>query len=107
MPEGQRTKEQFGVSMLSRKIEYTDSGLMKNEIHELVDMLNKDPDARISLDLLKCLSPDVRLQLLNSNLINNISDINRAYKAGKINESDWKSGVLLYKETKERCERQL
>jgi hypothetical protein len=46
--------------MLSRKVDYTDSDLMKQEIHELVDMLNKDPDIRISLDLLKCLSPDVR-----------------------------------------------
>jgi len=39
---------------------YTESDLMKKEIHDLVNMLNKDPDARISLDLLKCLSPDVR-----------------------------------------------
>ena len=36
-----------------------------------------------------------------------LKKINRAYKAGKINEEDWKAGVLLYKETKERCERQL
>jgi len=49
-----------GVSILSRKVDYTDSDLMQQEIHELVSMLNKDPDARISLELLKCLSPDVR-----------------------------------------------
>ena len=63
-----------GVSVLSKK-DYTDSEVMQQEIHELVSMLNKDPDARISIELLKCLSPDVRSQLLNSNLINNISEI--------------------------------
>jgi hypothetical protein len=52
----------------------------------------------------------VRIAELHMNIINSdkaLKKINRAYKAGKINEADWKSGVLLYKETKERCERQL
>ena len=36
-----------------------------------------------------------------------LKKLNRSYKAGKINEEDWKSGVALYKEAKERCEKQL
>ena len=36
-----------------------------------------------------------------------LKKLNRSYKAGKINEADWKSGIKLYKEAKERCEKQL
>ena len=46
----------------------------------MVNLLNKDPDVHISLDLLKQLDPEVRSRLLNSNLINNISEIHTAYK---------------------------
>ena len=58
----------------------------------------------------KCEVEVIRIAELNLNIINSdkaLKKINRAYKAGKINEEDWKAGVLLYKETKERCERQL
>jgi hypothetical protein len=58
----------------------------------------------------KCEVEVIRIAELNHNIINSdkaLKKINRAYKAGKINEEDWKAGVLLYKETKERCERQL
>tara|TARA_R110002020_G_scaffold4115_4_gene18458 strand:- start:2260 stop:2652 length:393 start_codon:yes stop_codon:yes gene_type:complete len=58
----------------------------------------------------KCETEVIRIAELNLNIINSdkaLKKINRAYKAGKINEEDWKAGVLLYKETKERCERQL
>ena len=58
----------------------------------------------------RCEPEIVRIAELHMNIINSekaIKKINRAYKSGKIDEDDWKSGVLLYKETKERCERQL
>ena len=41
-------------------------------------------------------------QQCNNNFCRKQYDIIR-----KIKEEDWKAGVLLYKETKERCERQL
>ncbi len=36
-----------------------------------------------------------------------IKKLNRAHKAGKINKKDWKDGIKLYKDDKERCEKQL
>ena len=48
-----------------------------------MNLLNKDPDVRISLDILKQLDPEVRSRLLNSNLINNISEIHTVYKKPK------------------------
>tara|TARA_R110000796_G_scaffold14059_1_gene46172 strand:+ start:158 stop:364 length:207 start_codon:yes stop_codon:yes gene_type:complete len=58
----------------------------------------------------RCEPEVIRIAELNMSVINAdkaLKKINRAYKAGKINEADWKSGVKLYKEDKERCEKQL
>jgi hypothetical protein len=58
----------------------------------------------------RCEPEVIRIAELNMSVINAdkaLKKINRAYKAGKINEADWKSGVQLYKEDKERCEKQL
>lgn len=48
---------------------------------------------------------ELHMTIMNSEKA--LKKLNRAYRAGKINEADWKSGVLLYKETKERCEKEL
>lgn len=48
---------------------------------------------------------DLNMRIINADKA--IKKINRAYKAGKINEKDWKEGIKLYKEDKEICEKQL
>lgn len=48
---------------------------------------------------------ELHMEIMNSEKA--LKKLNRAYKAGKINEADWKSGIKLYKETKEKCEEQL
>ena len=48
---------------------------------------------------------ELHMEIMNSEKA--LKKINRAYKAGKINEADWKAGMSLYKETKERCEKEL
>jgi hypothetical protein len=45
------------------------------------------------------------MRIVNSNKA--IKKLNRTFKAGKMNEEDWKSGILMYREDKERCEKQL
>ena len=58
----------------------------------------------------KCEPEVIKQAELHMTIINSekaLKKLNRSYKAGKINEADWKSGVKLYKETKERCEKQL
>ena len=48
---------------------------------------------------------DLHMTIINSDKA--IKKLNRSYKAGRINEKDWKSGIRLYKDDKERCEKQL
>ncbi len=48
---------------------------------------------------------DLHMRVINADKA--IKKINRTYKAGKMNEEDWKSGILMYREDKERCEKQL
>lgn len=48
---------------------------------------------------------DLHMRVMNADKA--IKKINRAYKSGKLNEEDWKSSILMYREDKERCERQL
>jgi hypothetical protein len=48
---------------------------------------------------------DLHMTIINSDKA--IKKLNRAHKAGKINKKDWKDGIKLYKDDKERCEKQL
>ena len=48
---------------------------------------------------------EIHMRIINADKA--IKKINRAYKSGKINEKDWKSGILMYREDKERCEKQI
>jgi hypothetical protein len=48
---------------------------------------------------------EIHMTIINSDKA--IKKINRAYKSGKINEKDWKEGIKMYKEDKERCEKQI
>jgi hypothetical protein len=52
----------------------------------------------------------IKIAELNMRIINAdkaIKKINRAYKAGKMTEVDWKAGIKMYKEDKKSCEKQL
>jgi hypothetical protein len=58
----------------------------------------------------RCETEVIRQAELHMTILNSekaLKKLNRSYKAGKINEEDWKSGIALYKEAKERCEKQL
>ena len=58
----------------------------------------------------RCEPEVIRQAELHMTIINSekaLKKLNRSYKAGKINEADWKSGIKLYKEVKENCEKQL